>query len=208
MGREPNQVIIVNQEGHEGLPQNDEAISETNPIVVEDPIRPAMPLQAMEGADKSVPNLGEMALSYPYSVYLGSFLTFKRVQNADSIYRKMGLSPYWVKVDLGEKGVWFRVFTGYFKKKEAAEAFIKENQIAEASSKRTKYATLIGTYTSEEKLEMNRLALLELGYCPYIIDGINPESKLYIGAFYTKAGAEKQYADLASKGIQSQVVRR
>jgi hypothetical protein len=94
----------------------------------------------------------------------------------------MGLSPYWIKVDLGDKGVWFRVFTGYFKNKEEAEA--------------------------EVELKKNRLALLELGYCPYIIDGINGEYRLYSGVFYQKKRAQKHATKLASKGIHSQVVER
>jgi hypothetical protein len=120
----------------------------------------------------------------------------------------MGLSPYWIKVDLGDKGVWFRVFTGYFKNKEEAEAFIKENQIPEARPKYTKYATLVGTYTSEVDLNKNRLGLLELGYCLYTINGINGEYRLYSGVFYQKTRAQKHAAELASKGFQSQVVNR
>jgi hypothetical protein len=134
------------------------------------------------------------------------------VQRVDSIYRKMGLSPYWIKVDLGDKGVWFRVFTGYFKNKEEAKAFIKAfiklKQIPEARARYTKYARLVGTYKSEVELKKNRLALLELGYCPYVIDGINGEYRLYSGVFYQKARGEKHAAELVSKGIQSQVVER
>jgi hypothetical protein len=120
----------------------------------------------------------------------------------------MGLSPYWIKVDLGDKGVWFRVFTGYFKNKEEAEAFIKEKQIQEARPKYTKYATLVGTYKSEVELKKNGLALLELGYCPYIIDGIDGEYRLYSGVFYQKKRAQKHATKLASKGFHSQVVKR
>ncbi len=205
-------VKLKSPEKIERLPQTDGAISEKTPITVGQFSGPAVSLQLIAGVDKIVPyfeeNVSSYALSYPYSVHLGSFRTLKRVQKAESIYRKMGLSPYWIKVDLGNKGVWYRVFTGWFKNKEEADAFIKENQIAGASSKRTRYATLIGTYTSEETLEMKRLALSELGYSPYMIDGINGEYRLYSGAFFQKVSAEKHSANLASKGIQSQAVER
>jgi cell division protein FtsN len=205
-------------EKSKSLPQIDQAVSEKNPLEIEQFSEPGVSLQIMEGVDRIVPYFGERerelakerarVLSYPYSVYLGSFRTRERVKRADSIYRKMGLSPYWIKVDLGSKGIWFRVFTGTFSNKEGAEAFIEENQIKEAKAKRTRYATLIGRYTSKEELEMKRLALLELGYSPYIIDGTNGEYRLYSGAFFQKVSAEKHAVNLASKGIQGQAVKR
>jgi cell division septation protein DedD len=190
------------------LTQGADIIPKENSLAVEETFTRTVSHNAIKGSDKKVLDPGERVLSYPYSVSLGSFRTLKRVQRVDSIYRKMGLSPYWIKVDLGDKGVWFRVFTGYFKNKEEAEAFIKENQIPEARPKYTKYATLIGTYKSEVELKKNRLGLLKLGYCPYIIDGINGEYRLYSGVFYQKTRAEKHSAELASKGFHSQVVER
>ncbi|UCF57170.1 MAG: SPOR domain-containing protein [Deltaproteobacteria bacterium] len=150
----------------------------------------------------------EKALSYPYSVSLGSYRTLESVEKAVSNYQKKGLSIYWVKVDLGEKGEWFRVFTGHFESREKAEEFIKEGQLADATSRKTKYANLIGTYKSEQELNRKKLAVSALGYCLYVVDGIKGESLLYAGAFYQKARAEKQRAELASKGITSRVVER
>ncbi len=147
-------------------------------------------------------------VSYPYSIYLGSYGSPERAKKAVSMYEKKGLSPYWVEVDLGEKGVWFRIFTGYFAKKEEAEAYINEKQITDARSKRTAYANLIGVYNSKYELNRKRLTLSKLGYSPYVIAGVNGESLLYAGAFYQKARAEKQLTQLASKGIRSRVVSR
>jgi hypothetical protein len=125
-----------------------------------------------------------------------------------SKYEKKGLSPYWVEVDLGDKGVWFRIFTGYFSNRAEAEAYIDEKKIADARSKRTAYANLIGVYNSQHELNRKKVTLSKLGYSPYIISGINGESLLYAGAFYQKARAEKQHTQLASKGIRSRVVSR
>ncbi len=147
-------------------------------------------------------------VSYPYSIHLGSYGSLERAEKAVSMYEKKGLSPYWVEVDLGDKGVWFRIFTGYFPNKAEAEAYINEKQIADARSKRTAYANLIGVYNSKYELNRKRLTLLKLGYSPYVIAGVNGESLLYAGAFYQKARAEKQHTQLASKGIRSRVVSR
>jgi cell division septation protein DedD len=150
----------------------------------------------------------ESSVPYPYSVYLGAYKTPERADKAISIYRNKGLSAYWVKVNLGEKGVWYRVFTGYFKDQKQAEAFIKRKGIADAKAKRTKYAALIGIYATERDAQKKFIALSKLGYSPYVVETNSGESQLYVGAFYTKTGAEDQRSDLASKGVQSRVVER
>ncbi len=146
--------------------------------------------------------------SYPYAIYLGSYKNIDRAQKAVSTFREKGLSPYWVKVDLGEKGVWYRVLAGYFQTKDEVQAFIDEHQITEGRSRYVVYANLIGPYRSDEELNMKSLSLLALGYCPYVIKGINGESLLFTGAFYHKTDAEKERIELAAMGIQTQLVKR
>jgi cell division septation protein DedD len=148
------------------------------------------------------------ALSYPYSVYLGSYRTLDHAKKAISSYEKRGLFPYWVKLDLGDKGVWFRLFTGYFQKREQANEFIEEKNIEEAESRHTKYTNLIGVFNSQEERDKEKIRLSNLELSPYVIPGPNGQSRLYVGAFYQRRRAEKQQAELASQGIQSQVVER
>lgn len=147
-------------------------------------------------------------VSYPYSVYLGSYGSLERAKKAISMHEKKGLSPYWVEVDLGEKGIWFRIFAGYFLNKAKAEAYIDEKQITDAKSKPTKFANLIGVYHSQHELNRKRVSLSKLGYSPYVVAGVNGESLLYTGAFYQRARADKQHTQLASRGIRSRVVMR
>ena len=146
--------------------------------------------------------------SYPYAISLGSFRTLDNARKAISIFQEKGLVPYWVKVDLGTKGLWFRVFAGHFRTRDETDTFIRNNKIVGGKSRHTKYANLIGTYSSEAELEKMRLRLLKLGYYPYVIGGTDAVSFLFAGAFYQWRRAEKQRAELASKGIQSQVVER
>jgi len=147
-------------------------------------------------------------LKYPYSVYLGSFKTADAVKKAMSEYQGKGLSPYWAKVDLGDKGVWHRFFTGYFQTKEEAEKFIRDHNIQGASLGITKYANLIGIYSSENEFENIRKMLESAGYHPYVIQGPSGKSYLYTGAFDRKEFAEKERAILASKGITSIATER
>jgi cell division septation protein DedD len=150
----------------------------------------------------------ENVKSYPYSIYFGSYNTLDRAKKAVSTYEEKGLSPYWVKVDLGTKGIWYRIFSGYFSDGKQALAFINSKKLTEASVQKTKYSALIGVYSSKEEIQEKSLALSGLGYFPYVIPGIEEQSELHSGAFDTKASAKQHRAELASKGIQSRIVER
>lgn len=146
--------------------------------------------------------------SYPYSIYLGSYQSRELADKAISGYRKKGLSPYWVKIDLGNKGIWYRIFSEYFEKRGHANEFIVQHKIVGAKSRHTKYVALIGTFASQERANAEKLRLSKLGYCPYVIPGPNGESRVYVGAFYQEKRAQRQHTELASKGIHSQIVKR
>jgi cell division septation protein DedD len=147
-------------------------------------------------------------LQYPYSVYLGSFKAPDAVKKALSDYQEKGISAYWARVDLGDKGVWFRFFTGYFRTKEEAEKYVRESNIQGATPGITKYANLIGSYGSDKEAEDQKRTIVSAGFYPYIIKGTDGKSLVYSGAFDRKEYAEKERALLASKGIQSTVVAR
>jgi hypothetical protein len=146
--------------------------------------------------------------SLPYSVFLGSFKDQEGVQKAVSVFQKTGLSPYWFPLDLGEKGVWYRVFAGCFRTREEAEAFIQEKRIPDASSRQTPHAALAGVYRTREELDPLVSRLTKLGYGPYVIRHENGPSHLYVGAFFQKGQAEALVAELAGKGIESRPAER
>jgi cell division septation protein DedD len=179
----------------------------TQEIRVEEP-DPAKPVQSSHITRKIEPGQQERLESYPYSIYLGSFKSIDRALKAVSTFQRKGASPYWIKINLGPKGEWFRVFTGYFQSREEAEAFAAQNGIREGESRHTRYANLIGTYDSDWELNKMRHTLFELGHYPYVIEGSNGRSHLFTGAFYQYARAEKEHSELTSKGIQSQLVER
>ena len=146
--------------------------------------------------------------SYPYSVYLGSFRSLDRAKKVVSMYQGKGLNAYWVKVELGQKGTWYRIFAGHFPTKKQAEAFLKNRPLKDAAVKKTPYTNLIGVFSMKEDLEKTSSDLLQMGYSSYVIDAPNGTFQLYTGAFYTKVGAETQSKELASKKISCLVVER
>jgi cell division septation protein DedD len=56
----------------------------------------------------------------PYSILLSSCRLQESVQNVVTKYKKIGLNPYVVKVDLGEKGIWWRIYAGHYESREKA----------------------------------------------------------------------------------------
>jgi cell division septation protein DedD len=170
-----------------------------------------VPVQPQASEKPGAPQTAPPQLStpkYPYSVYLGSFKAAEAVNKALSDYQEKGLSAYWVKVDLGEKGVWYRFFTGYFRSKEEAAKYISDHNIHGAEPGTTKYANLIGSYGSDKEAEDQKRALVSAGFYPYVIKDPDGKSLVYSGAFDRKEYAEKERDALASKGIQSAVVER
>jgi cell division protein FtsN len=177
------------------------AKEESKPLPVQPQVSEKPGAQQIASPQPSTPQ-------YPYSVYLGSFKTAEAVNKALSDYQEKGLSAYWARVDLGDKGVWFRFFTGYFRTKEEAEKYINDHNIPGATPGVTKYANLIGIYGSDKEAEDQKRALVSAGFYPYPIKTPDGKTTLYSGAFDRKEYAEKDQALLAAKGIQSTVVER
>lgn len=157
---------------------------------------------------KTIPPVSGSAVGYPYAVYLGSVQGMEYVKRAMSAYEVQGLSTYWSKVDLGAKGTWYRLFTGYFRSAQEAEAFIQQKRIKDGEVKETRYSNLIGTFGTKQGGEEKALALARMGLSAYWIQAADGQGRLYSGAFITREGAEKNQSELNSKGIKSEIVER
>jgi len=161
-----------------------------------------------EAAKDELPEIPPLKSTYPYSIKLDSFRTAKDAQQAVSAYMAKGLSSYWVKVDLGSQGIWYRVFAGYFASTQRAEAIISDHKLEGATVKMTRYTARIGNFASQKTLDGRKKLLSDKGYSPYVVNEENNTFTLYVGAFYTRKGADEQATDLSSNGIESQVVER
>jgi len=145
----------------------------------------------------------------PYSLYLGSFKTLKRAETAFRVQSRKGLAPYWTRVKFKDKGEWYRLFIGHFKAPREAEAFLLEHGLKDAKVKKTAFGNLVGVYPSDSSaLEDQKHALKDHGFSPYILTGPGGNSRLMVGAYVTREGAEYQRGLLQSKGLQSQIVDR
>lgn len=149
-----------------------------------------------------------MAKKYPYSIMLASCRLKKSAQEVVSVNRKKGLKPHIVKVDLGPKGEWWRVFAGQYRNRGEALKVRKDLKLKDALIKKTPYANEIGIFDSEIQTMGMAKRLEKLGYSPYVIKAQDNKWRLVTGAFVSHDGAKLQKSELAAKGVQSKIVER
>ena len=147
---------------------------------------------------------------YPYSIQLASFNEDNHAAFKEALqkYQKKGLTPFWVKVDLGNKGFWHRVLVGCFRQKSDAREVIRDNNLEGAIVADTKFAIRIGEYKDETTPRQMLTALEAKGYFPYVIKKNAEQYVLYVGAFYSRKVAQKTVDELAVQGVPSETVLR
>ena len=144
---------------------------------------------------------------FPYSILISHCRDVRSAEEVILHYAKKDLIPYWVKVEVSN-GIWYRVFVGAFKDRMEAATFKRSHGLEEGRIMKTAYTNLIGIYVSSEELQNRLESLKGFGYSPYVTKDQDGEYRLLIGAFLTKEGAESQYQDLTSRGIESRVIKR
>ena len=147
--------------------------------------------------------------SYPYVVHLASFKTMERAEKAIDEYAEKGFDSYPVKLDFGQKGVWYRIYSGYYPDTVSARVFIRENKLKDAEIKKTSYACYIDSFTDNENLEFAMSLLKEKKYFPYVItDHVGNAHFLFAGAFITQSAAKEFSEKLQADGFKNSVVAR
>lgn len=145
---------------------------------------------------------------YPFSILLETFADQTTAAEALSYYQERGISAHWVKVNLGEQGIRYRVFAGIFSTMPEAQQYQYENQLGDKPVKLTYYAARIGVYRDKVQLAKAFVKTRETGVIPYILSTKKGEYHLYVGAFYTYIGAVDQCRDLTETGLRCEPVKR
>ncbi len=144
----------------------------------------------------------------PYSLILSSWRSHAGAQKAIAHYRKGGLSPYFVKVDLGQQKTWWRIVMGCYQTRALAREAKRTHNLADAYIKKTSYANLMGVFNSEGEMADPGRRLEKQGYSPYHIEDAPNRLRLLVGAFHAEEGAARQNAKLLAQGFKGQVVER
>ena len=105
--------------------------------------------------------------SRPYSILLSSCQQKESVAKVISEYKQSDLEPYVVKVDLGEKGSWWRIFTGHYETRQGA--IIEMNKLGLTDKIVIKASTAKHMDDSKSKTkESNRVSfLMRIDVDPY-----------------------------------------
>ena len=173
-------------------------------------VKPETPQPVAQARSSSIapPVPLDIAARYPYSIYLGSYQTQEMAKKTISLHKEEGFPAYWSKVKLGDKGVWYRVYAGYFRNEAEAQDFISRSQLKDAEVKLTRFAILLGVFPARAEAEQKLSMMLELGFPAYAIPEPQGKTCLYSGAFLTKEGADAALSELASKGVKASTVER
>jgi general secretion pathway protein A len=141
-------------------------------------------------ADKSetVPPLLQ---NNPYILQLGSFNTLATTLRAVDIYTRKGISVHWNEVQMGEKGLWYRVFAGRFESMDAARHYQKTGGLKEARILFAPWTVLIDSAESTRHIAHVQKRIKSQGLDVYSASGHDDRRHLCAGAFVSQNRAEE-----------------
>jgi hypothetical protein len=145
---------------------------------------------------------------YPFSILLETFTDRKIAQMAIPFYQKRGISAHWVRVDLDDKGIYYRLFTGAFATIPEAQQYLDKKQLVDKPVKPTIYSARIGIYQDKAQLASAYTKISDTGVIPYVLGTEEGTYHLYVGSFYTFIGAADQCRDLNDAGLSCEPVKR
>jgi len=143
---------------------------------------------------------------YPYAIHIASFQSLDTATEKLADYRR-GFQAYLVRTNLGEKGIWYRLFLGHFPSATAALDAIKKYQLQGALVARNRFACLVGAYASTAAADKTALQLGDKGFLPYTVT-INKVYYLFVGAHPTADAARALLMNLAASGFSSDLIER
>lgn len=145
--------------------------------------------------------------SYSFILQLGSFSTLNTTMKAVTFYTEKGIKVHWNSVDLGKKGIWYRIFTGVFKTKEDLIQYRNDLNLAESMIVWTPWTVLAGQSSYCEDLDSIQSVLGNRHY-DFFIKKEHTRCQILSGAFVTREGAEKLAEEMLANGIPAKVVHR
>jgi Flp pilus assembly protein TadD len=145
---------------------------------------------------------------HPYSILLSSCRHWDKAQEFLINYQKIGLIPYFARVEPRKNEVWWRIFTGHYKTRQEALKIKNRRNLSESIVMKTPYTNLIGSFFAAIKATEMLHSIRKLGYSPYFVKTVEREFQLVVGAFQIKIRAAKLKLELESKGVQNKIIER
>jgi cell division protein FtsN len=151
----------------------------------------------------------------PFVVHTASFRSPELALKEAARLTDLGYAAYTVRVDLGRKGVWYRLLVDRFGSDKKAKSFarsLKERtKLTYAAPMRLPYAVDLGGYASMEEARGSVADLGRKGIHPYIVKDRGDEGstiyRLRLGAYKRQAEAEAAAERAGRAGVSSAVVK-
>jgi type II secretory pathway predicted ATPase ExeA len=144
----------------------------------------------------------------PYSLRSSSYQQPFRAAQELSEIRQMGLMPYLVRVDLGDMGIWWRVYIGFYSTEEDARKLKAVYSLSQVTIQKTEYACQLGEFSTETEVSTLFERLKQIESFPYVIQRGKNRFLMYVGAYERKSEAESEHRNLLKKGFKNQIVKR
>jgi type II secretory pathway predicted ATPase ExeA/cell division septation protein DedD len=154
------------------------------------------------------PPARDPAVLHPFSIRASSYQQMDQALKEMAEIRQLGLSPYLVKADLGDMGLLWRIYIGFFSTEEEARRTITTYKLPNAAVQKIDYACLVGEFPNESEFMNMFERLKKSGHSPYVIQKDRNLFRLYLGAYEKKSEAESLSQELQRRGINNQVTRR
>lgn len=124
----------------------------------------------------------------PYSLHVGSFQSEASALETATRLERAGWTAFVTPVDLGERGLWHRVYAGTYADSAAAGEALRgltgRGLVPEGAVRETPLTFLLGVYPTREEAERRRSDLRERGIPAYVA-GRDP-ARVYAGAYSTR----------------------
>lgn len=124
----------------------------------------------------------------PFSLHVGSFQSEASALETATRLERAGWTAFVAPVELGERGLWHRVYAGTYADSaaagEALQSLTGRGLVPEGAVRETPLTFLLGVYPSREEAERRRAELRERGIPAYVA-GRDP-ARVYAGAYATR----------------------
>lgn len=153
------------------------------------------------------------ASSNPYVIHVASFKRPETSMKLVNELRGKGFNAFWVGVDLGDKGRWYRVLIDRFSSPKAARRFADKILVDKTSDFarvfKLPYAIRLSSdATKEEAIETVKRGK-EARVSPYLLvfeEGEDLRFQILVGSYSTQEEAEKDVASLRENNLTGEVV--
>lgn len=163
---------------------------------------------------KQYPIKYEKKIFYPYTIHISSWRDPSRAIEEMDRLRSRFIPTFITKIDLGEKGIWYRVDYGLFLTIKDAVRKSRQLQRTNIANKGAyvgtpvPYAIEIGMFETEEQALSEQSRLRTLGVISYIVKESNRCFRLLVGAYPDKNSTKIAQGDIRAIGLNFKITKR